>query len=223
MRSDLDLDHVVARATGDTLVAVLKPVTRMAVVILLALAGAGCECAGYDSLLLTVGLHTTTDRTWESMAGRTTKTGIPPEFLAWEAAIKDATAAAPSSSVLALNGPGGTLYLDVPLPLTVGQTFTVVREDELAALSFENVGPPRDSLGARYDDFCTAPPIEEQAACRAYQPPIQGAAQVIATGPLAIHLAFTIEGWPGGMVPPHLVIEGDLLFSATRGRACPTD
>lgn len=193
-------------------------------VLALVFGGAGCGvCDGYNSLLLTVAVHSTSDFNWESMAGRTTKTGIPPEFLVWEAAIHEASTAAPSSSVLALNGPGGTLYLDIPLPLTAGQTLPVVADDTLADISFANLGPPRESIGARFDDFCSSVAFKDSAACGAYEPPIQGTGRVVATSPLLIHVDFTIEGWPGGQIPPHLAVQGDLAFSATRGRACPID
>jgi hypothetical protein len=199
-----------------------KIAAGVAAVLVVALGVAGCgACPGYDSLLLKVAVFSTSGFEWESQASRTSKTGIPPEFLAWEAAITNASAATPSSSVLALNGPGGTLYLAIPLPLTVGQVVPVVRDDTLAEISFANTGPPRDSIGARFDDFCASVPFEDSAACDAYQPPIQGTGRVVTTSPLVIHLDFTIEGWPGGQIPPHLVVNGDLAFSATRGRACP--
>jgi hypothetical protein len=190
-------------------------------VLVLAL-GAGCECPGYDSLLLTAQVVSTSGFTWESMASRTSKTGIPAEFVAWEATINNASAVAPSSSVVTFNGPGGTLYLDVPRPLTTGQTLAVVTDDTLAEISFANVGPARDSIGARYEDFCTSPEkFENRVACDAYQPAIVGTAQVVAASPLLIHLDFTIEPYPGGAVPSYLVVRGDLVFSATRGSACP--
>jgi hypothetical protein len=197
--------------------------TAIGAVSIAAIAIAGCLCGGYDHLNLTASVHTTSDREWETMAGRSSKNGIPPEFVAWQAAIEDASKAAPSSSVLALNGPGGTLYLDIPLPLTTGQTLPVAVDDTLSALSFANVGPPRDTLGARFEDFCTTAQSGDLQTCLAYQPPIQGTAQVTSTSPLVIHLDFTIEGWPGGTIPPHLVVRGDLVFKATRGRTCPGD
>jgi hypothetical protein len=198
-----------------------KIAARVAGVLILALGGAGCECPGYDSLLLTARVHSTSDFEWETMASRTTKTGIPHEFVAWETAIRDASAAAPSSSVLELNGPGGLLYLAIPFPLTTGQTLPVVSDDTVGDISFANVGPPRDSIGARFEDFCSSVPFEDAMACGTYQPPIQGTARVVSASPLVINVDFTIEGWPGGMIPPHLVVRGDLVFSATGGRACP--
>ena len=88
-----------------------KIAAGVAGVLVVALGVAGCgACPGYDSLLLKVAVFSTSGFEWESQASRTSKTGIPPEFLAWEAAIANASAATPSSSVLALNGPGGTLY-----------------------------------------------------------------------------------------------------------------